>query len=112
MAELLKAPEEFLGHDAVSEIIDIGLITAAQKAEHYEIASYGSLTNFARLLGYLQDEELLGQSLQEEKLTQATLSSIAQQISVQVSAGESPRHKQGAKTPPQVKPGTPFPRRS
>ena len=112
MAQLLKAAEEFLGEDAVSEVIDLGLITAAQKAEHYEIASYGSLTTFARLLGHLQDEELLGQTLQEEKLTHATLASIAQEITVEMPTGETPRPQHGIKSPSPNKPRVPINRRS
>lgn len=112
MAQLLKAAEEFLGDDAVSEIIDLGLITAAQKAEHYEIASYGSLTNLARLLGHLQDEELLGQTLQEENLTCAALANIAQRTIVEVPADVPPPQPHRIKSDSPPKPRVPINRRS
>lgn len=56
---------------------DAGLIIAAQKAEHYEIASYGSLAQLAETLGYMEAKNLLGLTLAEEKATDALLSDIA-----------------------------------
>ena len=60
---------------------DAGLVMAAQKVEHYEIASYGSLAQLATTLGLEEAKNLLGQTLQEEKdqderLTQIAVSSI------------------------------------
>jgi ferritin-like metal-binding protein YciE len=56
---------------------DAGLIIAAQKAEHYEIATYGSLAQLAEVLGYREAKNLLGQTLDEEKATDVLLSQIA-----------------------------------
>jgi len=56
---------------------DAGLIIAAQKAEHYEIASYGGLAQLAETLGFAQAKNLLGQTLQEEEQTDKLLSQIA-----------------------------------
>lgn len=56
---------------------DAGLIIAAQKAEHYEIATYGSLAQLAEDMGYLEAKDLLGQTLEEEKMTDMLLSEIA-----------------------------------
>jgi len=57
---------------------DVALIIAAQKVEHYEIASYGSLINLATLLGFTKCVKLLQQSLQEEKETDLKLSQLAE----------------------------------
>jgi ferritin-like metal-binding protein YciE len=56
---------------------DAGLIMAAQKVEHYEIASYGSLAQLAETLGFDEAKNLLGQTLQEEKDTDNLLTQIA-----------------------------------
>ena len=57
---------------------DVGLIFAGQKAEHYEIASYGGLVQLARTLGYTDIAEILGVTLAEEKKADALLTSIAE----------------------------------
>lgn len=56
---------------------DAGLILAAQKVEHYEIASYGGLAQLASTLGLEEAKNLLGQTLQEEKDTDELLTQIA-----------------------------------
>jgi ferritin-like metal-binding protein YciE len=56
---------------------DAGLVIAAQKAEHYEIASYGSLAQLAETLGYSEAKNLLGLTLDEEKTTDNLLTEIA-----------------------------------
>lgn len=56
---------------------DAGLVIAAQKAEHYEIASYGSLAQLAETLGYTEAKNLLGQTLAEEKAADISLTEIA-----------------------------------
>jgi ferritin-like metal-binding protein YciE len=48
-------------------VLDAALIAGAQKVEHYEIASYGTIAYFAELLGENRAKELLGQTLDEEK---------------------------------------------
>ena len=57
---------------------DVGLIFAAQKIEHYEIATYGSLTQLAKTLGFDEIKEILGQTLGEEKDTDLILTAIAE----------------------------------
>ncbi|RYD92680.1 MAG: ferritin-like domain-containing protein, partial [Sphingobacteriales bacterium] len=57
---------------------DAGLISAAQKIEHYEIASYGTLKTLAATLGYTEAAELLDATLQEEKKTDDLLTQIAE----------------------------------
>ena len=89
MAGLIKEAQEFLEEGAVAEVIDVGLITAAQKVEHYEIATYGSLATYAKLLGFLDDKELLGQTLQEEKETDGKLTVLAEGLNLEAVEGES-----------------------
>ncbi|HEU5258147.1 MAG TPA: ferritin-like domain-containing protein [Vicinamibacterales bacterium] len=58
-------------------VLDAALIAGAQKAEHYEIASYGTLAYFAEVLGNEKAKNLLGQTLDEEKAADEKLSTIA-----------------------------------
>ena len=57
---------------------DVGLILAAQKVEHYEIATYGSLTTLAKTLGREDIAKILGETLEEEKETDELLTEIAE----------------------------------
>jgi ferritin-like metal-binding protein YciE len=67
-----SAMEELKG-----SVLDAALIAGAQRAEHYEIAAYGTLAYFAELLGNEKAKDLLGQTLDEEKAADETLSMIA-----------------------------------
>src|SRR5687768_9116219 len=58
-------------------VLDAALIAGAQKVEHYEIASYGTLAYFAELLGLDKAKSLLGQTLEEEKAADEKLTAIA-----------------------------------
>jgi hypothetical protein len=58
-------------------VLDAAMIAGAQKVEHYEIASYGTLAYFAELLGNEKAKDLLGQTLEEEKAADEKLSTIA-----------------------------------
>lgn len=57
---------------------DVGLIMAAQKVEHYEIATYGGLAQLAKTLGRSEIKEILGTTLSEEKQTDELLTGIAE----------------------------------
>jgi ferritin-like metal-binding protein YciE len=59
---------------------DVGLIVSAQKVEHYEIASYGSLRQLAKMIGKAEVSALLEQTLQEEKETDMLLSNLAETL--------------------------------
>jgi ferritin-like metal-binding protein YciE len=70
-----------------SKTRDVGLIMAAQKVEHYEIATYGSLAQLAKTLGRNDIANLMGQTLQEEKAADDMLTQIAENnINVEASA--------------------------
>lgn len=72
-----------------TSVRDVALILTAQKIEHYEIASYGSLTQLAKLLKLKEVAGLLGTTLQEEKNTDALLTFIAKKKSNREAAGEA-----------------------
>jgi ferritin-like metal-binding protein YciE len=74
---ILEEGGELLKEDVDPDVLDAGLIAAAQKVEHYEIASYGSVRAYAKLLGDTKSAQLLEQTLEEEKATDAQLSELA-----------------------------------
>ena len=57
---------------------DVGIIVSSQKVEHYEIAAYGSLAQMAKMMGKDEIEEILRQTLEEEKQTDQNLTEIAE----------------------------------
>ena len=61
-------------------VMDAALISAAQKVEHYEIASYGCVCTYAEMLGYDQVHDLLGQNLEEEEVTDEKLTELAESV--------------------------------
>lgn len=77
MEGVLEEGSEMLKQDADEEVLDAGIIGAAQKVEHYEIAAYGTLVAYASLLGLDAAVELLEQTLEEEKAADVTLTEIA-----------------------------------
>ena len=86
MKGILKDGEELLDSEAESEVLDAGMIAAAQRVEHYEIAGYGTVKVFAKLLGQNAWANLLGQTLEEEKQTDQKLTQIANRINVEARA--------------------------
>lgn len=79
MKGLLAEGQELMKEKADPDVLDAGLIGAAQKVEHYEIASYGTARTFARRLGETQAAALLDQTLQEEGDTDHKLTMLAEQ---------------------------------
>ncbi|RZM27591.1 MAG: ferritin-like domain-containing protein [Pedobacter sp.] len=78
MEGLLEEAEEIVeSFQDQPEVLDAALISAAQKVEHYEIASYGCLVTYAKLMGHGEAEELLAATLSEEKDTDSLLTEIA-----------------------------------
>jgi ferritin-like metal-binding protein YciE len=81
---LLEEGKELMEAESHSEVLDAGLIAAAQKVEHYEIASYRSARTYAELLGEDQAAALLEQTLEEEKQTDERLSQlVTSQINIE-----------------------------
>lgn len=79
MEGLLAEAEEIIGDTEAGTLVrDAGLILAAQKVEHYEIATYGTLRTFAENMGHTDVMDLLQQTLDNEKQTDVTLTEIAE----------------------------------
>ncbi len=87
MEGLIEEGAKLMEEDVEPNVLDAGLIAAAQKVEHYEIAVYGTLVTWARLLGHTDAETLLQQSLDEEKETDVKLTELAEsEINVEAEA--------------------------
>jgi ferritin-like metal-binding protein YciE len=78
MAGLLEEGEEMIEEEADEEVRDAGLISAAQRVEHYEMAGYGCARTYAELLGDKLGAKLLQQTLDEEGATDKKLTKLAQ----------------------------------
>jgi len=77
MAGILEEGEGILKETEPGSVRDAGIIAACQKVEHYEIASYGSMIAYARLLKHKEAKDLLSAILKEEKNADALLSKFA-----------------------------------
>jgi len=80
MKGLVEEGQETIQQDASDEMKDCMLIASAQRAEHYEIAAYGTVRTIAEALGNQEVVDLLHQTLEEEKETDAKLSQISRRI--------------------------------
>jgi ferritin-like metal-binding protein YciE len=80
MAGLIEEGKKMIEEDANPAVMDAALIAAAQKIEHYEIASYGCVCTYAEMLGYDQVHDLLGQNLEEEETTDERLTILAESV--------------------------------
>lgn len=80
MAGLIEEGKEVMEEDSPEAVTDAALIAAAQKCEHYEIAAYGTMATFAKILGMNDALKLLKLTLGEEKAADEKLSKIAQTI--------------------------------
>ncbi|EEX5436244.1 ferritin-like domain-containing protein [Escherichia coli] len=77
MEGLIEEANEVIESTDKNEVRDATLIAAAQKVEHYEIASYGTLVTLAEQLGYKKAAKLLKETLEEEKATDVKLTDLA-----------------------------------
>ncbi|SPW66923.1 YciF protein [Escherichia coli] len=77
MEGLIEEANEVIESTEKNEVRDAALIAAAQKVEHYEIASYGTLATLAEQLGYRKAAKLLKETLEEEKATDIKLTDLA-----------------------------------
>jgi ferritin-like metal-binding protein YciE len=78
MKGLIEEAKELLEEDAEPEVLDAGLIAAAQRVEHYEIAGYGTVRTYAESLGHSEAAKLLQRTLDEEGDTDKLLTKIAE----------------------------------
>jgi len=92
MKGLVKEGEEMIKMRGEPAVIDAGLIAAAQRVEHYEIATYGSARTFADQLGEKAAAKLLQQTLEEEAAANEKLTSIAENgVNREAAAGDEGR---------------------
>jgi len=96
MEGLIEEGAELLKQDADDDVKDAGIIAAAQKVEHYEIAGYGTVRAYAELLGHEDVVQLLQQTLDEEKETNEKLNDLAMStINVEASSEEGEFGEEG-----------------
>ncbi len=82
MEGVIKEGQEMIEEDADEDVRDAGLITAAQRVEHYEMAGYGTARTYANLLGDKTNAKLLQKTLDEEGATDKKLTKLAETINV------------------------------
>jgi ferritin-like metal-binding protein YciE len=80
MEGLIKEGDEMIKRKGDPAAIDAGLIAAAQRVEHYEIAGYGCVRAYAHQMGDQQAAQLLQQTLDEEGTTDKKLTQLAEQV--------------------------------
>jgi ferritin-like metal-binding protein YciE len=80
MKGLIQEGSEILEEEGDPSVLDAGIIVAAQKVEHYEMAGYGSVRTFAELLGQQKAAELLQTTLDEESEANELLNGLAESI--------------------------------
>lgn len=88
MEGLIKEAEEIMESCDEGPMCDAGIISAGQKVEHYEIATYGTLRQFAQILDLTEAVSLLEATLTEEKAADEHLSEIAEAINVEATVAE------------------------
>lgn len=90
MTGLIKEGEEIIEGTEPGPVRDAGIILAGQKAEHYEIATYGTLATFATLLGESKVAAILRDTLADEKDADSTLTQLAESvINIEAAAGDN-----------------------
>ena len=77
---IIEDGKEMMEEDGDEAVLDAGLIAGAQRAEHYEMAAYGTLRHYAARLGNREAEKLLAQTLEEEKAADEKLNEIAKRL--------------------------------
>ena len=90
MEGLLEEGKELIGEKPEKEVLDAGLISKAQHVEHYEMAGYGTVRTYARLLGEDAQADLLQQTLDEEGETDKLLTQLAESgINIEAATGDA-----------------------
>lgn len=102
MEGLVEEAKELMEEDIEPEVLDAGLIAAAQRIEHYEMAGYGCVRTYASLLGHTKAAKLLQKTLDEEGKTDQLLTQLAETtINIQAAKQDgislsAPKQKTGA----------------
>lgn len=106
IAGIVEEGSSLLQEDFDGAVLDAGIIAGAQRAEHYEIAAYGSVMAWAKMLGLNDVASLLDETLEEEKAADEKLTALAESSVNRQAAGEAgqdmaasgSRSRKGAKT--------------
>ncbi len=80
MVGLISEAKDAMQESAEPTVLDAALIGAAQRVEHYEIAGYGCVRTYAQLLGFEDDAQLLGETLEEEAAADKKLTEVAESV--------------------------------
>ena len=103
MEGLVKEGSEVMEEDFEGAVLDAGLIGAARRVEHYEMAAYSTVCEFAKVLGQAKHASLLEKTLTEERQTDDKLTELAKEINSQASEEGSEQQQDsslaGKKTP-------------
>jgi ferritin-like metal-binding protein YciE len=97
MEGLIKEGAKLIAEDLAAEELDARLISAAQRVEHYEMAGYGSVAAFAKVLGEDEAVSLLKKTLDEEKETDAKLTQLSDLINVEAANSDDTGETKGSK---------------
>ena len=100
MEGLVKECDEVLSEDMDENVRDAAIIASCQRIEHYEIAVYGTICTYAKLLDRDDDLDLLGQTLDEEKEADETLTDIAES-NINPEAAEAESEEEGEEAEPE-----------
>jgi ferritin-like metal-binding protein YciE len=86
MKGLVKEGEEMMHEEATDAVHDAGLIAAAQRVEHYEMAGYGTVVRYLQMLNLKDAAKLMSETLDEEKEADKKLTKIAEQVNAKAMA--------------------------
>jgi ferritin-like metal-binding protein YciE len=95
---IIEEGDEMVGEADNEQTRDASIIAAAQKVEHYEIATYGSLRTWASILGYDSVASILEETLNEEKEADQRLTEIAESFVNETAAGEEDEEEAGQRS--------------
>ena len=97
MEGLVEEGKEIIDEDGEPSVIDAALIGAGQRVEHYEMAGYGTVKTFAKLLGYTQAVTLLQATLDEEGEADKKLTQLAESVINPKAESAAPAERNGKK---------------
>jgi len=89
MQGIIEEGKEMMSEDMAPDVMDAALIAAAQRAEHYEMAAYGTLRTYAKLLGNDEAARILQSILDEEGATDKKLTQLATRINVEATTPDA-----------------------
>ena len=88
MEGLIEEAQELIAERPEPDVLDAGLIAAAQHVEHYEMAGYGTVRTYARLLGFDEQAELLQETLNEEGAADKKLTMLSETVNVEAETAD------------------------